>query len=252
VTITVEGQELQIPEVIQTEVMEIREGRAEAEARVEELEAAHAREQHAAEHLAVRLDDRPTSEDIAALREFAAEFGELIDRHADVVGEFAGVNAEDASDERLAQLRERAQTAEEQVDELEGEVERFQLEATVVDEQFSEKMEFVWTDAVREQIETAAEQAKTNAEHTWDVVFFLADCDEPVGIETILPVVEVAESSVRDILARLKEQHIVFVNTDGRKHTYRLNVNGMETVVEQQRRREEMNDLREEVGVQDA
>jgi archaellum component FlaC len=252
VTVTIEGQELQIPEVIQTEVMEIREGRAEAEARVEELEIAHTREQRAAEHLTERLADRPTSEDIEALRQFAAEFGELTDRHADVVGDFADVSAAGSSDERLTRLRERAQTAEEQVEELEGEVERLRSEATVVDEQFSDKMEFVRTDAVREQIETAAEKAKTNAEHTWDVVFFLADCDEPMGIEAILPVVEVAESSVRDILARLKDQHIVFVNQDGRKHTYRLNVSGMETVVEQQRRREEINDLREDVGVQDA
>lgn len=135
------------------------------------------------------------------------------------------------------------------IDDLEAEVDRLRSEATVVDEQFSEKMDFVRTDAVRQQIETVAKQTKTKPKHTWDVVFFLADCDEPVDIEAILPVVEVGESSVRDVLSHLKEQHIVFVQQSGKKHTYRLNIDGMETVIEQQRRREEMDALREEVGV---
>lgn len=106
VTVTVEGTELKVSEIIQTEVMEIREGRRDAEARVEELETTHDRQQRAAKHLTARSADRPTSEDIAALRQFAAEFGELTDRHADVVGEYADVGAAGSSDERLARLRE--------------------------------------------------------------------------------------------------------------------------------------------------
>lgn len=219
----------------EAEAERARERRADAEDRIEQLEA-----------------EREAVTDIQDARSDLVETAETVLQRFGP-DEFEAVTADmaDQSD-ALAAARAENDALREQVDELESEIERLRSEATVVDEQFAEKMDFVRTDAVREQIETAAEKAKTNAEHTWDVVFFLADCDEPVGIDTILPVVEVAESSVRDILARLQEQHIVFVNKDGRKHTYRLNVSGMETVVEQQHRREEMNNLREEVGVQDA
>jgi hypothetical protein len=52
VTVTVEGTELDVPEVIRTEVMEIRERKRAAETRAEAFEEAHERHRRAAEHLA--------------------------------------------------------------------------------------------------------------------------------------------------------------------------------------------------------
>src|SRR5699024_8717024 len=62
-----------------------------------------------------------SAEDVEALRQFAAEFGELTDRHADVVSDYAGVSAGEVNNDTLTRLRERARIAEQRVEELEAE-----------------------------------------------------------------------------------------------------------------------------------
>lgn len=239
VTVTVEGTDLEVPEVIQTEVMEIREGRAEAEARVEELEAAHTRQQRAAEHLAARLDDRPTSEDIAALQEFAAEFGELIGRHADVVGDFAGVSAEDASDERLARLRERARTAEERAEALEAERDAAQSAsgesagdenatgtgrlgaASLADADLTTLLRH---EAIQKAIRMAAEGGSAAEHHYGRVLGVLASAgnEEYRSATDVAALLDVSDSTVRGVLKRLHTSNVVTRESQGRGYAYAL------------------------------
>ncbi|HET7323126.1 MAG TPA: DUF87 domain-containing protein [Halococcus sp.] len=240
VTVTVEGTDLKVPEVIQTKVMEIREGRSEAEARVEELETVHSREQRAAEHLAARLADRPTSEDIAALRQFVAEFGELTDRHADVVGDFAAVSAEDASDERLARLRERARTAEERVEALEAERDAAQ---STNDEPNAEDATSTGTETLgaasladadlttllrHEAIQTAirmAAEGGTAAEQHYDRVLGVlasAGNEEYRSAPDVAALLDVSDSTVRGVLKRLHTANVITRESQGRGHAYAL------------------------------
>jgi uncharacterized coiled-coil protein SlyX/DNA-binding transcriptional ArsR family regulator len=244
VTVTVEGTDLEVPEVIQTEVMEIREDRRDAEARVEALETTLARQQRAAEHLAERLADRPTSEDIAALRQFAAEFGELTDRHADVVGEYAKVSAGAASDDQFARLRERARTAEERVEELEaerdaagsanGESEGITsttdatktgtgtLEAASLAD--ADLTTLLQHEAIQTAIQTAADRGTAAEQHYGRVLSVLASA----GVEQyrsamdVAALLDVSDSTVREVLKRLHTANVVTRETQGRGHAYAL------------------------------
>lgn len=261
VTVTVEGQELQIPEVIQTEVMEIREGRAEAETRVEELETAHTREQRAAEHLAARLADRPTSEDIAALRQFAAEYGELTDRHADVVGEYAAVSAAGASDERLAQLRERARTAESRVEELEAGRDAArstdgQSESVTGTESATETTTGTGTlgaasladadlttllqhEAIQTAIRTAADRGTAAEQHYKRVLGVLASAGDKEyrSATDVAALLDVSDATVREVLKQLHTANVVTREARGRGHAYALDrdlLEGRIDVAEQQ------------------
>ena len=246
VTVTVEGTDLQVPEVIQTEVMEIREGRRDAEARVEELETAHERQQRAAEHLSERLADRPTSEDVAALRQFAAEFGELTDRHVDVVGEYAAVSAAGASDERIARLRERARTAEERVEELEAERDATWSAnghsegstttegatgtgtgtgtlgaASLADADLTTLLRH---EAIQTAIRTAAERGTAAERHYGRVLSVLASAgnEQYRSAPDVATLLDVSDSTVREVLKRLHTANVVTREAQGRGHAYAL------------------------------
>src|SRR5699024_9514447 len=72
-SITVDGSEVEVADVLKAEVMEIREGRRDAEARVEELEHERDRHKQAGAHLGARVADRPTGQDVEALQQFVEE-----------------------------------------------------------------------------------------------------------------------------------------------------------------------------------
>ena len=238
VTVTVEGTDLEVPEVIQTEVMEIREDRRDAKARVEELETAHARQQRAAEQLAARLADRPTSEDVEALRQFAAEFGELTDRHADVVGDYAGVSA-DESDGTLARLRERARTAEERVEELETDLEGARSDgeegettenvsgsdtlgaASLADADLTTLLRH---EAIQTAIQTAAERGSPAEQHYGRVLSVLASAgnDEYRSASDVATLLDVSDATVREVLKGLHTANVVTREAQGRGHTYAI------------------------------
>src|SRR5699024_3499784 len=97
----------------------IREGRRDAEARVEELEHERDRHKQAGAHLGARVADRPTGQDVEALQQFVEEFGELTQRHDTIISDHADTSASGEADEEMARLRQRARDAEERVGELE-------------------------------------------------------------------------------------------------------------------------------------
>jgi biotin operon repressor/uncharacterized coiled-coil protein SlyX len=254
VTVTVEGTDLQVPEVIQTEVMEIREDRRDAEARVEELETALARQQCAAEHLAERLADRPTSEDTAALRRFAAEFGELTDRHADVVGDYADVSAAGASDERLARLRERARTAEERAEKLEAELDTARSTdgemsgdettrtstgtgigtlgaASLADADLTTLLQH---EAIQTAIRTAAERGSAAEQHYGRVLGVLASAgnEEYQSATDVAALLDVSDATVREVLKGLHTANVVTREVQGRGHAYALTRDLLEQRIE--------------------
>lgn len=238
VTVTVEGTDLEVPEVIQTEVMEIREDRRDAKARVEELETAHARQQRAAEQLAARLADRPTSEDVEALRQFAAEFGELTDRHADVVGDYAGVSAGE-SDDTLARLRERARTAEERVEALESERDGVQDgeegETTIGSTDGADTLgaasladadltTLLRHEAIQTAIQTAAERGSPAEQHYGRVLSVLASAgnEQYRSASDVATLLDVSDATVRGVLKGLHTANVVTREAQGRGHTYAL------------------------------
>jgi hypothetical protein len=249
VTVTVEGTDLEVPEVIQTEVMEIREDRRDAKARVEELETAHDRQQRAAEHLAARLADRPTSEDVEALRQFAAEFGELTDRHADVVGDYAGVSAGE-NDDTLARLRERARTAEERAEELEAEREAARSDgeegevtagsaggtdtlgaASLADADLTTLLRH---EAIQTAIQTAAERGSPAEQHYGRVLSVLASAgnDEYRSASDVATLLDVSDATVREVLKGLHTANVVTREAQGRGHTYALDRDLLEQRIE--------------------
>ena len=187
---------------------------------------------------------RPTSEDIAALREFAAEFGELTDRHADVVGEYAAVSVGDVSDERIARLQERARTAEERVEELEAEREAArsaggQSEGVAATDGASETgtgrlgaasladadlTTLLRHEAIQTAIRTAAERGTAAERHYGRVLSVLASAgnEQYRSAPDVATLLDVSDSTVREVLKRLHTANVVTREAQGRGHAYAL------------------------------
>lgn len=107
-------------------------------------------------------------------------------------------------------------------------------------------MDFLRHDAVREEIENASGKMKTKAEHTWDVLSVLVD-RERAQIGDIVPYVDVSRSSVSGILSKLADHGVVEKTKRGQQRYYQLNTEGVKGIIQQQRKREEMSELKEQV-----
>jgi len=240
-TIEIDGAELQVPEVLRAEVMEIREDRREAVDRAERAEAERNHYRRAAEHLADLLAERGTPADYEALRSFVDEFAELTARH----GEILPFDA-DAGDEDLAWLRNRAREAESQaaslaseVEDLENRLDRAQSTGGV-DEDFADELAFLEHDAVRDQIEAAAASAGAGYETMLDLVLALVDSETPRTSEALATDADVHPGTARKYLPHLKRRQIVAVDESAEPQRYRLNVEGLEDIVAQARRSEQI------------
>ena len=100
----------------------------------------------------------------------------------------------------------------------------------------------------------ASGQAKTNVEHMWDVLFVLAERDEneDTQLDDIVPLVDVARTSVSDILTRLRERDLVRKDNRGKQTYYELRRDALELIIEQQQKREELDELRANLEVENA
>ena len=245
-TIEVDGAELQVPEVLRAEVMEIREDRREAVDRAERAESERDRHRRAAELLADLLDERGTPADYEALRSFVDEFAELTARHGEVLPFDA-----DAGDEDLARLRNRAREAESRAESLASEVEELEdrLEQVrtdgAVDEAFADELAFLEHEAVRDQIEAAAENAGAGSETLLDLVLALVDSEEPRTSEALATDADVHPGTARKYLPHLERRQIVAVDESSEPQRYRLNVEGLEDVIAQARRSEQIAERRQ-------
>jgi len=105
--------------------------------------------------------------------------------------------------------------------------------------------------ATKQVVERAGAQSKTKVGHMWDVLFVLADRSEDADtkLDDIVPLVDVARSSVSDILSRLHEHDLVRKEHRGQQTYYSLRRDALELVVEQQKKRDELDELREDLDV---
>jgi DNA-binding MarR family transcriptional regulator/peptidoglycan hydrolase CwlO-like protein len=200
-------------------------------------------------------------ERIEELEAEAEEYEQLYERRDELeeaikrAGEALGIDLDGDAE----QYREQLRTERERVEELEAEVEK--LEASVEaagaaeggigpDQQFMDALELLRHPATKQVVARAGEQSRTNVEHMWDVLFVLADRDEDVDtqLDDIVPLVDVARSSVSDILSRLREHDLVRKEHRQQQTYYSLRRDALELVIEQQAKREELDELREDLA----
>jgi len=198
-------------------------------------------------------------ERIEELEAEAAEYDRLIEHRDELeeairrAGEALGIEPDDAK-----QYREQLRTERERVEELEAEV--ADLEASVEaaeaaeggvgpNQQFMNALDLLRHPATKQVVARAGEQSKTNVEHMWDVLFVLADRSEDADtkLDDIVPLVDVARSSVSDILSRLHEHDLVRKEHRGQQTYYSLRRDALELVIEQQKKRDELDALRDEI-----
>ncbi len=229
-----QGEELQasieeIREEKNEEIRELKRERDELRGRVKDLREANA-------DLTERVDDLEEYEQAV---ENLDELREAVSRMSEALGM-------DVGDSDAEKWRKKLANKDERIDDLETQVERLKQEGYSLDEEFSEKMDFVRHEAVREEITRAAGKTKTKEDHTWDVISVLID-NERVKIDEIVPFVGVSRSSVSGILSKLADHGVVSKSNRGRAHYYALNIDGMKSIIQQQQKREEMNDLKQQV-----
>jgi len=149
-----------------------------------------------------------------------------------------------ADDGDNSELRAELNQREEAIDELEAKIDRLQEQGYSLEEEFEDKMDFIRHEAVREEIERAASKSKCKADHTWDVLSVLIDQESPTADE-IATYCDVTTTSVQNILSKLAEQNVVKKTTKRGKARYELNVDGMRNIIQQQRKRSEISNLKE-------
>ncbi len=199
---------------LEDEVQEVRESRQQLQQRVEELEEY----EQAVEHM--------------------DELREGVKRMSEALGLDIG-----EGDERL---RQKLQKKEEQIDELQTQVSELKKQGYSLDEEFEEKMDFLKHEAVCTEIEKAADKTSVKSDHVWDVLSVLVDQEELTN-DDIVPYVEISKSSIKNVLPRLVEHNVVKQSKDGKKHIYSLNAEGMKEIVQMQKKRSEMAELKNEV-----
>jgi DNA-binding MarR family transcriptional regulator/uncharacterized coiled-coil DUF342 family protein len=225
-------------ENLQGENEDLRERVDELNERVEETEQTAAERRERIEEL----------EEYERLFEHREELEEAIRRAGEALGIDVGGDAE--------QYREQLRTERERVKELQAEVEDLEAAAAAgevePDQQFMDALELLRHPATKQVVARAGEKTRTNVEHMWDVLFVLADReeDEDTQLDDIVPLVDVSRSSVSDILTRLHEHDLVRKEHRGQQTYYSLRRDALELVIEQQKKRDELDELRSELEVE--
>ena len=150
------------------------------------------------------------------------------------------------SEATAAELRERVEELQAEVEDLEAATDAGEVEP---DQQFMDALELLRHPATKQVVARAGEQTRTSVEHMWDVLFVLADRDEDedTQLDDIVPLVDVARSSVSDILTRLHEHDLVRKEHRGQQTYYKLRQDALELIIEQQKKRDELDALRDEI-----
>jgi len=161
---------------------------------------------------------------------------------AEILAEEFGVGDSDTE-----ALRRKLQSSQERIKELEEELETARTESDLPGE-FEDSLSFLKHDAVQQAVEEANAQITTSEEHTWDVLFHLADDDiESVHPDEVTDIVDLHKENIRKVLNELEEHAVVETVKSGRRKEYRLNVDGLERIVQNHKKRQEMAEFREEL-----
>jgi len=202
-------------EELQSELKELKTDRQELQERVEELEEyEHAQEQ------------------MEELREAYQRMGEALD-----------LETQSNADEKL---KNKVRKKEEKVNQLQAKIQKLQQQGYSLDEEFEEKMDFLKHEAVKEEIEKAADKTTYDEGNAWDALSVLVD-QEKATLDDIAPYVDVNRSSISSVMARLAEHGVIDKGKKGQKNEYQLNTDGMKEIVQTQKKRSEMEELKQKV-----
>ena len=190
-----------------------------------------------------RIEELETEvEDLRQELEQRPEIGERSVEAVEVLAEEFGVGDGDQQ-----ALRRKLQNARDRIDDLEGALEAAQSQSGIPEE-FQTALEFLKHDAVQEAVRRASEQTTIDENHSWDVLFHLADDDvDTVHPEDVTEVVDLHPDNIRKVLNALEEKAVVESVTSGRRKEFRLNVDGLERIIENHRKRQEMAEFRQEL-----
>jgi DNA-binding PadR family transcriptional regulator len=88
----------------------------------------------------------------------------------------------------------------------------------------------------------------TSEDHTWDLLFHLADdAVDAIHPDDATAVVDIHASNIRKVLNALEGKQVVETVSSGRRKEYRLNVEGLEQIVENHRKRQRAAEFRQEL-----
>jgi predicted nucleic acid-binding Zn-ribbon protein len=224
-TVEINGDPIEVPEVIRADVLEIREQKRELEDAVAEKDAR-------IEDLEARVDELEQYETIAKradhLEDLRDDVTELIQRHENVLDLETGGQVE--------KLQRRIRALEEEKEDLEERI----------PEEFTEVSELLAHDLVQEVIDEAAAESRYADEHTWDVVTALAGA-EYVTVDQVEPYVDVGRSSTNEILRELEEAGIASSEKNRNQTRYRLDEDALRARIDTQRKREEIKRQRKDL-----
>jgi len=213
------GDEGQVQQTIEAEVMEVRQAKQEAENRVDELEAQLAQrddriadleqEIDRLEAIEARVDEAEQIEArLASIEDWLADAPPAI---RDAVG---GTEIpDDADDEAVAALRQER-------DDLQAEVERLRDELETAESgpasPTSELVEMIQHDALTKPIETAIDAETLAGEHFHRVLTVLANAGGgPLTTDEIEPLADVGRSGVGKVLNELRRSGLVEKDKSG-------------------------------------
>lgn len=200
---------------LKSELKELKAERKELQSRVEELEEYEEAEQNMEE-----------------LREAVLRMNEALD-----------LETQGKIDEKL---KKRIKKKEEEISKLEGKIQKLQQQGYSLDEDFENKMDFLKHEAVKEEVEKAADKTTYDEANAWDALSVLVD-QEKATLDDIAPYVDINRSSISSVMARLAEHEVIDKGKKGQKNQYQLNTDGMKEIIQTQKKRSEMQELKEKV-----
>jgi len=184
--------------------------------------------------------------EVQDLQQELSERPEIGERAVEAVGVLAeefGVGDDDAQ-----ALRQKLKNARGRIDELEDDLNSARSD-TGLPQEFEDSLAFLRHEAVQEAVERANSKLTTGGEHTWDMLFYLADDDvDAVHPDDATTVIDLHASNIRKVLNALEEKGVVETVDAGRRKDYRLNVEGLEEIVQNYQKRQEMAEFRENLS----
>jgi predicted transcriptional regulator len=227
------------PEV-QEKVDEIREEKnekiRELESRNEELQSELEDLKAERQELQQRVEDleeyERAQENMEELREAVLRMTEALD-----------LETQGKTDEKL---KNKVRRKDEKIDELEAKIQKLQQQGYSLDDEFEEKMDFLKHESVKEEVEKAADKTTYDEGNAWDALSVLVD-QEKATLDDIAPYVDINRSSISSVMARLAEHGVVKKGKKGQKNEYELNTDGMKDIIQTQKKRSEMEELKERV-----
>lgn len=227
-------------EEVQAQVDEIRE---EKNQRIRDLETE--KEELEQELQELKTENQDLEQRVEELEEFEAaqEKMEELREAYKRMGEALDLEPQGKTDQKM---KKRLKKKDKKVQELKAKVSKLEKQGYSLDEEFTEKMDFLKHEAVKEEIQKAASKTSYAEDNAWDAFSVLVDKEEAT-LDDITPYVDVNRFSISKILARLADHSVVNKGKDGQKNQYKLNTDGMKEIIQTQRKRSEMNELKDKV-----